>query len=135
MKLIDFNWDPSKRQLRQFAIIGLFALPLIAWLWGASVTVVGVCLLIGAVLASTSFLAPGLIKPLFLGLMIIATPIGWVIGELSMLLIYIGLFVPIGFVFRITGRDALNRKIDRDRESYWETKRSPDHAARYYRQS
>lgn len=135
MKLIDFNWDPSKRQLRQFAIIGLFALPLIAWLWGASVTVVGVCLLIGAVLASASFLAPGLIKPLFLGLMIIATPIGWVIGELSMLLIYVGLFVPIGFVFRIMGRDALNRKIDRDRESYWETKRSPDHAARYYRQS
>ena len=75
------------------------------------------------------------IKALFLALAIVATPIGMVVGELALLLIYFGCFLPIGLVFRLFRRDALQLTIDRQAESYWERKRQPRSAASYYRQS
>ena len=46
MRLIEFDWNPTDRQLRQFGVIALVVLPALGWLWGASGTVL-------ATLAST----------------------------------------------------------------------------------
>ena len=35
MKLIQANWNPAPRQLRQFAATCLIVAPLLGWLWGA----------------------------------------------------------------------------------------------------
>ncbi len=135
MKLIESNWQPSDRQLRQFGIICVFALPLVAWVWGASWSVIGVLAGIGLTIAIVSLVFPQAVKPLFLGLMIVALPIGMVVGELAMLLIYFGLFLPISLVFRLLGRDPLERKLDRNAKSYWQSKKQPRSAASYYYQS
>ncbi len=135
MKLIEANWNPTSRQLCQFGVICAFALPLIGWLWGATSTVLGGLAGTGIVLAILGLTVPVVVKPVFVLLMLVAMPIGLVIGELAMLIIYFGVFLPIGFGFRLIGRDALQLTLDRDAETYWQPKRQPKDVASYYRQS
>ena len=135
MKLIEINWQPTDRQLRQFGMICLVALPAIAWLWGGTATIITALAVTGLVLAMVGWAAPAMLKPVFLALTIAATPIGMVVGELAMLIIYYGVFLPFGLVFRILRRDSLELKIRRDQDSYWEAKKQPSDVASYYRQS
>jgi hypothetical protein len=133
MKLVEINWNPSVRQLRQFGVICLFALPLIGWTWNATPTTLGVLVAIGLIVAAASLRIPKAIKPVFLGLCIVAMPIGMVIGELAMLLIFFGVFLPIGLVFRARRRDALQLHFDRNAHTYWQPKKQPASANSYYR--
>ena len=135
MKLIEFNWQPTDRQLRQFGVICLVALPAVGWLWGGGTATVALLGVIGLLLAITGMVLPTVLKPVFLALTIVATPIGMVIGELAMLMIFFGVFLPFGLVFRFVQRDALQLRLDRNRDSYWEAKKQPANTASYYRQS
>lgn len=51
------------------------------------------------------------------------------IGELAMLLIYFGCFLPIGLVFRVVKYDALKLDLEESKTTYWETKKSPTNMA------
>ena len=133
MSLVEINWSPTSRQLRQFGALCIFALPLIGWLWGGSPSCLAVLLGVGSMIAAMAWRKPQLIRPLFVGLMVIAAPIGMVMGELSMLSIYFCIFLPIGLVFRMLRRDPLQRKIDRTTDSYWQLKTEPKDVASYYR--
>ncbi|MEQ9407222.1 MAG: hypothetical protein RIK87_05825 [Fuerstiella sp.] len=135
MKLIEFNLQPTDRQLRQFGLIFLVAAPALAWLWGANTTTITTLALVGLLLAVVAIASPTVLKPLFLALTIVATPIGMVIGELAMLTIYFLLFLPFGLAFRISKRDSLQLRIDKNKDTYWQPKKQPVEIASYYRQS
>ena len=135
MKLIEFNWQPTDRQLRQFGVICLFALPTVAWLWGGGTTLVITLALVGLLLAIVGMAVPSGLKPVFLALTIAATPIGMVVGELAMLAIYFCVFLPFGLVFRLAKRDSLGLRLDQDCHSYWQAKKQSASNASYYRQS
>ncbi len=135
MKLIEINWNPSHRQLRQFGFVCMIALPLIVWIWGGSWQLIGTLAGIGLAIAAVGLFVPMALKYLFLGLSIIAIPIGLVIGELATMLIYFGVFLPIGLVFRIMSRDALQMKLNRNATTYWQPKKQPSGPTSYYRQS
>ena len=135
MKLLEFNWDPPARQLRQFGVISFFALPFVGWVWGATNNTLAVMALVGLLIAAVGLISPQLIRPLFVTLMCVAAPIGLLVSELAMIMIFFGLLFPIGLVFRLLKRDALNLKIDRDSNSHWNVKKQPPNVASYYRQS
>ncbi len=135
MKLVEVNWQPSNRQLRQFGIICLFALPLIAWFWGANRHAITTAGVIGGALTTAGFVMPRLLKPLFVALMVVTTPIGIVVGELAMVLIYFCCFLPMALVFRVVGQDPLQLKLESARSSYWQAKKQSSSVASYYRQS
>lgn len=135
MKLVDINWSPTTRQLRQFGGISLLALPLLGWFWsGGHLATTAVLAAIGATLCAASWVAPRAVKPVFLGFSLLAIPLGFVIGEIALLLIYFGLFLPMALCFRLMRRDALQRTIDRRARSYWQPKPQPAGPASYYRQ-
>jgi hypothetical protein len=135
MKLIELNWSPTDRQLRQFGGVCMVMLPALGWIWGGSTpAILGLCIL-GLTLAVAALSHPTSIKPIFLTLMVITSPIGLVVGELSMIMIYFGLFLPLSLAFRVTGRDALQLKRLKSSSSYWQEKRQPASASNYYRQS
>lgn len=135
MRLIELNWNPTPRQLRQFGGLSLVALPLITWVWGGGTDLVLTMLGIGALLAVVGLVVPSVLRPIFVAVSVIGAPIGMVVGELTMLLIFFGVFVPVGLFFRLIRRDALQLKIDRNCDSYWQPKRGPGSVASYYRQS
>ena len=134
MTLIEFNLSPTHRQLRQFGAICLVALPLLGWFWSVSALWISVLTVIGMVLAITGILVPSVLKPLFIALSLVATPIGMIFGELAMLLIYFGVFLPLGLIFRVIGRDALQIKRH-PAKTYWQPVKKTTDVASYYRQS
>jgi hypothetical protein len=135
MRLVEIDWSPADRQLRQFGVICLFALPLLGWLWSGIAWVVGLLALVGAIIGIAGVLKPRVVRPVFLVLMIIALPIGMAVGELGMLLVYFGVFLPIGAMRRLMGSDAIQMRFDRRAKTYWQAKKQPEDAASYYRQS
>lgn len=133
MKLVEINWAPSPRQLRQFGVLCVFVLPLLGWLWNVDASGLAIMLLVGSLVAVLSFAWPAAVKPIFVGLMLAAAPIGMVVGEIAMLLIFLGVFLPIGLIFRLLGRDALQLKIDKNATTYWQPKIEPKQVSSYYR--
>ena len=134
MKLVEINWTPTSKQLRQFGVLCLVALPFLGWLWTRDGAVVAWLSGIGFGLALVGLVVPKALKPLFIGLMLLAFPIGMVVSEVVMLLIYFGVFLPIGLCFKLMKRDALKRSILPESLTYWERKKAPKNAASYYRQ-
>ncbi|MBI2823417.1 MAG: hypothetical protein HYX69_01860 [Planctomycetia bacterium] len=145
MRLIEIDWNPPDRQLRQFGWIALVGLPLAGWLasgkpWPADATtvqqtVVGVLAVLGAVCAILAIARPRLLRLPFLAAMLVALPIGLVVSEVMLLVIYFVLFVPVGLVFKLLSRDALERRIDKSAKTYWQPKAQPSGPESYFRQS
>lgn len=145
MAAIDLNLDPTVRQLRQFGLIGLFAVPLIGWLIAGKPTPeswlpvhtkwVGACAAVGGVMGLLALSRPMMLKWIFVGLSIVTFPIGLLMGELLLFAIYVLAFLPMAIIFRLIGRDALDRTLKPDAESYWQAKPRPKDATSYFRQS
>jgi hypothetical protein len=131
------SWYPSRRQLRQFAVICVFGFGLIALLvWSQTGSTRAPMILAGVGVAA--FLVglpfPTAIRPLYALLMAIALPIGWVLSNILLMIIFYLAFTPLGLVFRLMGRDPLRiRKPIVD--SYWIDHPPRTDAASYYRQA
>ncbi|MBM4090917.1 MAG: sxtJ [Planctomycetes bacterium] len=138
MSLLEFNTDPSDRQLRQFAglVLPLFAAVvggLLGWrfdLWAVACAVVGVAVVVGV----AGLLRPALARPIYRGWMRATAPIGWVVGHVILGGVFFVVLTPLGVLMRIFGRDPLHRKWDKGRWSYWERREPPADASRYFRQ-
>ena len=75
-----------------------------------------------------------LLRPIFVGLSLLAFPIGYVIGFIALALVYYLMVTPIGLVFRLLGRDPMHRTFDRSAASYWIRRPETPSAKRYFQQ-
>lgn len=137
MQWADLPLKPTSRMLRQFAGLWcLFMSGLAAWQWlghDRPLLALGL-LLLGVVIGGAGLLRPSAIRPLFIGCMVAAFPIGWTVSRLILALIFYGLFTPIGLIFRLMGRDVLQLRRPADRETYWQPKPMTTEPNRYFRQ-
>ena len=144
--MIELNHNPRPKQLRQFGVGLMLALPVLGWLfsgraglsstWEPFHTSLLAALAAGGLASGAmAWLSPRVLKPIYLAAMYAAFPIGFVVGEVILLLIYFLVFLPFAIVFRLIGRDALNRRLDRGAGSYWSPKEQPRDVRSYYRQS
>jgi hypothetical protein len=135
MAMISINWNPSKRELRQFAGLCLvFFGGMAAWTYarhGAGPWPTTMAAL-AAVLGLPGLVFPALLKPIYVGWMVAAFPIGWTVSHVLLGIIFYGIVTPIGLLLRIVGSDPMNRKFERDAKSYW-IEHEPAEAARYFR--
>ena len=69
--------------------------------------------------------APKLLKPIYLGWMGIAVVLGFFVTRIILTLFFFIVLTPVGLFFRLIGRDALHRKLDRDASTYWLPKEYP----------
>ena len=61
--------------------------------------------------------------------MVLAFPIGWTVSQVILLLMFYGLFTPIGLVFRLIGRDPLHRARRRRRRIVLDPQAGPGRRA------
>ena len=137
MALIDINWKPNDRQLRQFAIAFLVFAGVaggVLW-WRIGLGWPSKALWIaGPIVAAIGLAFPRAIKPLYLGLTVVAFPIGFVLGYILLGLTYYLVVTPVGLAFRLLGRDPMRRKLDPEASTYWLERRRPEGPGRYFRQ-
>ncbi len=147
MAFFEINWKPSTKELRKFGFGSATILALLGawvfwrhhllgmdfeeqlsqtiglWIWGVAVAF----LILGMAL-------PQLLKAAYLLLTATGLPIGFVVSYTIVFVIYFLLFLPIGLVFRLIGRDVLHRRFDRQAGSYWCDYDGHPPTKRYFRQ-
>lgn len=137
MRWSDVTAPPTDRKLRQFAVIAAIVLAVLA-VWHLSAMgnlllasgYTCVALLVGAI----GLARPRWLAPIFTLWMIAAFPLAWLVSTLVLALIFFGLLTPLGLVFRLLGRDPLDRTWPGRQDSYWQEKPAADKPERYLRQ-
>jgi hypothetical protein len=134
MALVEINTNPTDRQLRQFGWISFIAFPLLAWLWAGTILAVAIAGGAGLVLAFIGQIVPKWLKPLFVVLILLSMPIGLIVGEVLLLMLFVFLFTPMAIVFRLIGRDVLMLRRPKDTSTFWVVRKPVTDVRQYYRQ-
>ncbi len=144
--LVQLHLDPNDKQLRQFGLVAIAALGVVGGLvwwknglfgldFGDHARTVSYALwATGALSALFSWVAPRANRPLFIGLSLLAFPIGWVVSHLALAFLFFGVLTPLALLFRLLGRDALARRWDPDADTYWTDLPSDPEPKDYFRQ-
>jgi len=137
MRWSDISFAPQTKTLRQFAAFWIVFLGgLACWhgfMRGNTWTAV-----ILAVLALTvgplGLVRPQAVRRVYVGAMILAFPIGWLVSKAMLVVLFYGIFTPIAFIFRLMGRDALGLERCPESATYWTPKVGAAGPERYLRQ-
>jgi hypothetical protein len=145
--MIDLDLDPDAKTLRQFGFIALggfaavsalvwFELLIFAggWLGGARETVAYTLLGIGGLTAFLSLVYPKANKPIFIGLSVVAYPIGFVLSYVIMGTLFFLIITPTGVAMRTIGKDPLENRFASDAQTYWTPCRPARPAESYFKQ-
>jgi MFS family permease len=145
-KMIEIDWKPDERTLRQFgliALVGFSFLAAIAWfetfifamgLGDARQAVAGTFAVLAGLSALFSLVAPKANLPIYLGLTLLSYPIGFVLSYLIMGFLFFVMITPVGLFFRLTGRDPMHRRFDSEATTYWTDARPRRGKEGYFRQ-
>lgn len=134
----DHSVSTTNTTLRQFAVVWIVFFGGLACLeaygrdrWTAAYILGALAVMVGLVGLAT----PQAIRPLFIGLMAITYPIGWVVTKILLIAMFYGMFTPVALFFKLIGRDALARRPQRSKETYWLPKPAARDIRSYFRQS
>jgi Saxitoxin biosynthesis operon protein SxtJ len=137
MRWSDIQFDPPRKVLLQFAGLWLlFFGGLALWeiFWRGRIEFGGALALLAVTIGSMGLIRPEWIRYIYVGWMILAFPVGWMMSQIILLAMFFGLFTPIGLIFRLFRRDTLQQIRRPDLESYWEPKPEPTDLRRYFKQ-
>lgn len=136
--MIHIDKNPSDKKLKQFARIAPMMLLLVGavlcWKFGLPNSYFAASFVFGALIFLFSLLSLRIVRPIYLGLVYIGYPIGWVISHVVMLLLFYGIITPVGLIFRMTQRDALHLDRDPECKSYWTEHPRNTSVERYFKQ-
>lgn len=134
--MMPVDWNPSEAKLRQFSTLWLIfvgiAWPVILHFRGhphgaAAAVLVGV---LGGLLG---WIRPGWMRPAWVALIAVSWPIGWIVTNVALGILYFGIITPIALVARIMGRDALHLSGWRSTPTTWRARAKVD-LGRYLRE-
>jgi predicted membrane metal-binding protein len=74
---------------------------------------------ISAAFAILAMVLPKLLHPLNIGWMWFGGVLNRIVSPIVLGIMFFGIFAPVALVFKLRGRDALNRKFDPSQPSYW----------------
>ena len=130
-KLVEINFNPSRKTLRQFGVIAFVGFGILAalayyeklvfsfGLGEARIPVVATFAAIGAIALLFSLVAPAANRFLYVGLTLLAFPIGFVLSYVIMGTLFFLIIAPIAILFRLLGKDFMHRGYDPSAPSYW----------------
>jgi len=137
MKWSGLPLQPSAKALRQFAgawLVFFSLLGLHQWLGkGRPEIGLGLCIM-AVVIGVAGLIRPPAIRWIFAGWMVLAFPIGWVISQLTLVVLFYGIITPVAIFFRLRGRDLLSRKPAPERTTFWIDKTTPTDVRTYLNQ-
>jgi hypothetical protein len=122
--------------LRQFAAawIVVFLAVGLRRILGHGAPTTGYALCAVAFIGVIGLVVPGTIRWLFVGATVLAFPIGWVVTHVMLTVMFYLVLTPVGWLFRLGGRDELQLRDDPERKSYWVTRNDSPAPERYLKQ-
>lgn len=136
LKLSEIRKIATDRTVRQFGgLFLLFALVIAGLQWQRGTHIywpVG-WVIIGLLTGLIAQANPKLVKPLFIGWMILLIPVNWVVSHVILGLLFFFLFTPIGLCRRLLGGDPLLLNKPK-KDSYWQPRPQITDKRRYLRQ-
>ncbi len=138
MSLVEIDWNPKSKQLQSFGKIALVASAVISLLLyllkGVAIQWVLIIFAFGFIIFIISMISLKLTKMIYLGMILVTLPIGWVVSFILLSAFYFLLLAPLGLIFRLIGRDPLCRKFDPNAKSYWLSRQQPKGPEQYFHQ-
>jgi len=137
MAVLEINWKPSSKELRQFAglWLGFFAaLGGYFYYHDPASSVARVVLAAALLVGVPGLVVPAMMRPIYVTWMIAAFPIGWTVSHLLLGTIFYLVITPIGLLLRLLGHDPMNRRFDREATTYWNEHVTGKDPSRYFRQ-
>lgn len=115
------NIKEDKKTLRKFGItvgLVLLAIGVILFLSDkSSFTYFGA---IGFLLIFFGIIYPAILKPLNKIWMMLAVVLGWFSSRVILILLFYVVLLPLGFFLRISGKDFLKLRLNKNAKTYWE---------------
>jgi len=137
MKWSDLPLHPTARALRQFAgawLIFFLAVALHRYV-ARGQHQAGIALgVMAVVVGGLGLIRPVLLRWLFVGATVLTFPIGWVVSQIMLAVMFYGIITPLALWFPLRGRDLLARKPAPNRASFWTPKPTPADMRAYFRQ-
>ncbi len=145
-QMVEINLRPDARTLRQFgwiALVGFGLLAIAAWRgWlvfgyleaGGRETAAMIFGALAAACALFSLVYPKANLPIYVGLTVVAFPIGFVLSYVIMATLFYLIIAPIGFLLRIFGQDPMDRRLLPAAKTYWIDARPERPRESYFRQ-
>ena len=121
------NIKSEKSDLRNFGIIiGIVLLIISGFLFWKEKESFQIFLAIGITLFLTATAIPAVLKPVYWIWMIFAIILGWFMTRVILSLLFYVVFTSIGLTLRLFGKQFLELRWDKSKESYWNY-RTNDH--------
>jgi hypothetical protein len=145
-QMVELNLRPDTRTLRQFGWIALVGFGLLAlcawkgWLVFAHLepetrgTVAMVLAALAGVSTLFSVVYPKANWPIYVGLTVIAFPIGFVLSYVIMATLFYVVIAPVGFLLRAFGKDPMDRRFLPAAKTYWLDARPARPRESYFKQ-
>ena len=114
------NIKSKKSDLRNFGIIvGIILLIISGFLFWKEKESFQIFLTIGITLFLTAIAIPSVLKPVYWVWMIFSTILGWFMTRVILSLLFYVVFTSIGLTLRFFGKQFLELRWDKSKESYW----------------
>jgi len=138
MALVEINWKPQDKIVRDFGNIAPIATLVIALVLyfakGVSARTCGIIFAVGVGIFICRLISLKAVRVVFIGFSVITAPIGMVVSFIVLAMFYYLILTPIGLFFKIIGRDGLCRKFEPEAKSYWFEHKKTDDMKRYFNQ-
>jgi hypothetical protein len=132
----DLPLKPTRKILRQFAAalaIVFLALTLRRGFAQGHVAL-GWVFCVMSVWGVIGLFKPSLVRWLFITATVVAFPIGWVVTNLVLAIMFYLILTPVGLFFRARKRDALSLARKPAGDTYWTERKPNTDPARYFKQ-
>lgn len=81
-------------------------------------------ILFGSLILLLTYIKPLLLKPVYIAWMCISTLMGFIMTRLILSILFMLVFTPAGLILRLMRKDLLKQKIDKNKVSYWITRKN-----------
>ena len=114
------NIKSEKSDLRKFAItMGIIFMIIAGFLFWKEKYLFQLFITVGIVWCILGTVMPVVLKPFYWIWMIFAAILGWIMTLVILSLLFYTIVTPIGLISRLFGKQFLNLKWDRSKDSYW----------------
>jgi len=130
------NLNPSRKELRQFAVLQVAFFAIIATMLHRRGTDISTAMLIvglSAVVGLIGWFVPAFMRIIYIVWMAAVFPIGWTVSHLLLAMVYYLVVTPLSLLMRLCGRDPIQRTFDHSAKTYWQPRPVSSPTKRYFR--